>query len=45
MKKIYEDPKINFYKGNFDRPASIDVEMDCSKYQQDLQADEYEYDF
>ena len=45
MKKVYDDPKINFYKGNFDRPANIDVELDCSKYQQEAQKDEYEYDF
>ena len=45
MKKVYDDPKINFYKGNFDRPANIDVELDCSKYQQEAEKDEYEYDF
>lgn len=45
MKKVYDDPKINFYKGNFDRPANIDVELDCSKYQQETEKDEYEYNF
>lgn len=45
MKKVYDDPKINFYKGNFDRPANIDVELDCSKYQQEAEKDEYEYNF
>ena len=45
MKKVYDDPKINFYKGNFDRPANVDVELDCSKYQQEIQNNEYEYNF
>lgn len=45
MKKVYEDPKINFFKGNFDTPANLSVEMDCSKYQQEIQEDEYEYNF
>ncbi len=45
MKKVYEDPKINFFKGNFDTPANLSVEMDCSKYQQEILEDEYEYNF
>ena len=45
MKKIYDNPNINLYKGNFDRPAHLNVEMDCSKYQQEIQQEEYEYNF
>ena len=45
MKKVYEDPKINFYKGNFDVPANLNVEMDCSKYQQEILEEDYEYNF
>ena len=45
MKKVYDDPKINFYKGDFDRPANVSVEMDCSKYQQEIQQEESEYEF
>jgi penicillin-binding protein 1A len=45
MEKIYKDPKIKFYRGDFDRP-SVPIEMDCSKFQQEVENEgSYEWDF
>jgi penicillin-binding protein 1A len=46
MEKIYRDPNIRFYRGDFERP-SVPVEMDCSKFQQEILQDgsSYEWDF
>lgn len=45
MEKIYKDPKIKFYRGDFERP-SVPIEMDCSKFQQEIQEESsYEWDF
>ena len=45
MEKIYKDPKIKFYRGDFERP-SVPIEMDCSKFQQEIENEgSYEWDF
>ncbi len=46
MEKIYRDPKIKFYRGDFERP-NIPIEMDCSNFQQEIQGEphDYEWDF
>lgn len=45
MEKIYKDSKLNFYRGDFDRPSEP-VEFDCAKFQQEIQSEEgYEWDF
>jgi penicillin-binding protein 1A len=45
MEKIYKDPRIKFYRGDFDRP-SVPIEMDCSKFQQEVENEgSYEWDF
>ena len=46
MEKIYKDPKIKFYRGDFERP-NIPIELDCSKFQQEIQSEshDYEWDF
>ncbi len=45
MEKIYKDPKIKFYRGDFDRP-SVPIEMDCSRFQQEVENEgSYEWDF
>ena len=45
MEKIYKDPKIMFYRGDFDRP-SVPIEMDCSRFQQEVENEgSYEWDF
>lgn len=36
LQKAEKDPKLSFYKGDFQRPSEISVEMDCSQYQQEL---------
>lgn len=36
MKRCEKDSKLNFYKGDFDRPPTISVDMDCSNYIQEL---------
>ncbi len=44
MKKIYEDPSIKFYRGDFDRP-NVPIEMDCSNFQQEIEKEDFEWDF
>ena len=45
MEKVYKDPKLNFYRGDFDRPSEP-VDLDCAKFQQEVQAEQgYEWDF
>lgn len=49
MQKCEKNPKLNFYKGDFDRPPSLEIDMDCSNYVQELQqgtvSDEYTKDW
>ncbi|MEE0982955.1 MAG: penicillin-binding transpeptidase domain-containing protein, partial [Bacteroidales bacterium] len=46
LKRCEKDPKLNFYKGDFDRPPTIETDMDCSNYIQEVGsegvAEEYE---
>lgn len=44
MKRIYEDPAIKFYRGDFDRPNEP-IEMDCSNFQQEIEREDFEWDF
>lgn len=44
MKKIYEDANIKFYRGDFERP-NVPIEMDCSNFQQEIEREDYEWDF
>lgn len=44
MQKIYQDPAIKFYRGDFDRPA-VPIELDCSNFQQEVDNEGYEWDF
>ena len=44
MKKIYEDPSIKFYRGDFDRP-NVPIEMDCSNFQQEIEREDFEWNF
>lgn len=40
MRSIYSDPKIKFYRGDFERPADLDPEiLDCSKFQQEISSE------
>ena len=46
MKKIYDDPSLNFYKGDFEKPSKpLTVEIDCDKYDQDLKDKNDTYNF
>ncbi|MBO7201879.1 MAG: transglycosylase domain-containing protein [Bacteroidales bacterium] len=46
MKKVYDDKTINFYKGDFNKPSvPLDVEMDCDKYQEEIQVGNDYYSF
>lgn len=41
MQKVYADKTIKISKGDFEKPAKkIDIEMDCSKYNKELEAEE-----
>ncbi|MGX8712768.1 MAG: transglycosylase domain-containing protein [bacterium] len=44
MEKIYKDPNIKFYRGDFERP-SVPIEMDCSNFQQEIEKEDFEWDF
>ncbi len=46
MKSVYQDPTLHFPRGDFERPnVPLDVELDCSKFQQEVMQEEAEYDF
>ena len=44
MEKIYKDSRLNFYRGDFDRPSEP-VEMDCSNFQQEIEDEGFDWDF
>ena len=44
MQKIYEDNKLNFFRGDFERPA-VPIEMDCSNFQQEIENEGFDWDF
>ncbi|MBR6844803.1 MAG: penicillin-binding protein [Bacteroidales bacterium] len=44
MEKIYKDKKLNFFRGEFERPA-VPIEMDCSNFQQEIESEDFEWDF
>jgi penicillin-binding protein 1A len=33
MRKVYLDGSLEYRKGTFKRPSSMDITMDCSKYE------------
>jgi penicillin-binding protein 1A len=39
MKKVYSDPRLKISKGDFERPANLDVKTNCDDYQQQNQQD------
>ena len=46
MRSIYTDQSLKFPRGDFDRPnVPLDVEMDCSVFQQEIMNETPEYDF
>ncbi len=34
MQRVYKDPKIKISRGDFERPAKLDVEINCAEYKQ-----------
>ena len=44
MQKVYQDPAIKFYRGDFERPA-LPIEMDCSNFQQEIEKEDFDWDF
>ncbi|MFM2284784.1 MAG: hypothetical protein RLZZ543_281 [Bacteroidota bacterium] len=34
MQRVYKDPKIKITRGDFERPANLDVEINCTEYKQ-----------
>ena len=40
MKKVYGDKTLKVSKGNFKRPEKLNIEIDCSKFQQDIKTNE-----
>ena len=44
MEKIYKDGKLNFYRGDFDRPSEP-VEMDCANFQQEIENEVPDWEF
>jgi penicillin-binding protein 1A len=49
MKKCEANPKLNFYRGGFDRPPSMENDVDCSNYVQEVEittvSEEYSKDW
>ena len=46
MRSIYTDKTLKFPRGDFDRPnVPLDVELDCSRFQQEIQEEDPYYDF
>ncbi len=49
MQRCEKNPKLNFYKGDFDRPATMEMDLDCSNYVQEIDettvTDEYTKDW
>ena len=44
MQKVYADKSIKLTQGDFEKPAKkIDIEMDCSKYNKELEAEEDQF--
>lgn len=44
MQKVYADKTIKISQGDFEKPAKkIDIEMDCSKYNKELEGEEDEF--
>ena len=44
MEKIYKDQRLNFYRGDFDRPSEP-IDMDCSNFQQEIENEGFDWDF
>ncbi len=43
MEKIYQDTKLNFPRGEFERPnVPLGTELDCSKFQQEISNESYD---
>ncbi|MOA16731.1 hypothetical protein D3C78_1369600 [compost metagenome] len=45
MKRVYADPTLKISKGNFEKPADLTIELDCSVYvgdSTDVDHDEHE---
>ncbi len=49
MKKCETNPKLTFYRGGFDRPPSMESDVDCSNYVQEVEittvSEEYSKDW
>ena len=49
MQKCEQNPKLDFYRGDFDRPPSLEIDIDCSNYVQEIQegtvSEEYSKDW
>lgn len=44
MQKVYADKTIKLTQGDFEKPSKkIDIEMDCSKYNKELEAEEDQF--
>lgn len=46
MKKIYCDPQLHFPRRDFDTPSlPLDTELDCSRFQQEIEDEEFDWEF
>jgi len=46
MRNVYQDKSLHFSRADFERPSvPLDTELDCSKFQQEVLDEEFEYDF
>ena len=43
MRSVYADKKIDFYRGEFDRPSvPLGTELDCTLFQREVEAENAE---
>ncbi len=45
MQHVYKDPKLHVSRGDFVRPAELDIEINCSEYKQNATQQNHDEDF
>jgi penicillin-binding protein 1A len=45
MQGVYKDPKLHVSKGDFERPAELDIEINCTEYKQNATQQNHNEDF
>ncbi|MFC2137022.1 transglycosylase domain-containing protein [Bacteroidota bacterium] len=43
MKNMYNDEELNFKQKGFDKPKNFDIELDCNKYEEEIEIEYQDY--